>query len=105
MELERLEEPRKAQFMEDVAEDEEASLENIACAPDEGVSHIYQDYKIKAANIGKVVKPADFVETMKNNFKFLRQLYRWEESINKANIHVDKLDTKHLEQNISGCGI
>ncbi|GJQ85873.1 GPRMAC2 [Trypoxylus dichotomus] len=95
LEFQELAEPHAAQFVEDTAEDEEDNYEDIACVPEEGGSVIDLDYKTIAVDYWQSGKsnPRTLATVIQKfeKVKSLRQLRRWEESVNRGGTHTDKL--------------
>ncbi|GJQ70164.1 hypothetical protein Trydic_g22626 [Trypoxylus dichotomus] len=95
LEVEELAEPHEAQFVEETAEDEEDNYEDIACVPEDGGSVIDLDYKTRAVDCWKSgkSKPRTLAGVIQKFKKVtsLRELRRWEESVNRGGTHTDKL--------------
>lgn len=95
LEFEELAEPHEAQFVEESIENQEDNNEDMACVPEEGGIVIDLDYKTRAVEYWKSGKSKRLsLESVKNKFrkvKSLRQLYRWEESVNRGGTHTEKL--------------
>ncbi|GJQ66238.1 hypothetical protein Trydic_g4293 [Trypoxylus dichotomus] len=91
--FEELAEPHEAQFVEETAEED--NYEGIACVPEEGGSVIDLDYKTRAVDYWKSGKSkprtlAGVIQKFKK-VKSLRQVRRWEESVNRGGTNTDKL--------------
>ncbi|GJQ75401.1 hypothetical protein Trydic_g23575 [Trypoxylus dichotomus] len=95
LEFEELAEPHEPQFVEETAEEEKDSYEDIACVPEEGDNVIDLDYKTRAVDYRQSGKSkprtlAGVIQIFKK-VKSLRQLRRWEESVNRSGTYTDKL--------------